>query len=96
MSFLGLLFHIDLIITFTVLFDLNEFTEIIFARLHNKLLLWFDETTASLWSPLLRKTWNANNIRLPYQSSRGRGRTVYGAVGGNIPFGPVQFFYAIG
>ena len=41
-----------------------------------------DETSCSLWSPLLNKTWTDNRITLPYQSQRGHSRTIYGAVGG--------------
>ena len=48
-----------------------------------RLALYIDETSCSLWSPLLRRTWTNGEIHLPMQAHRGANRTIIGATGGN-------------
>ena len=65
--------HVDLIATNKIARrddiqadQLRYVAELFFARHHQKRVYYFDETSYSLWNPLLRRTWTDNTIRLPY------------------------------
>ena len=49
----------------------------------------------SVWSPKLSKCFTDGSIRLPLQSSRGRSRTIIGAVGGDHGIGLVHWIYTV-
>ena len=70
-------------------------TEIRLARQEGKVIFYMDETSCSLWTPLLKKTWTNGKIKLPLQGTRGCNRTILGAVGGDLKRGILQWIYAI-
>ncbi len=46
--------------------------------------IWLDQTTVSLWTNMISKTWvdRLHSVTLTKPQTRGRGLTIYGAIGG--------------